>query len=258
LTSRPESGTFFYFLSGVIQVSLRPLKIFCFNILILLISVNYLTGQSPGDSLKVEPPGFIDLNRDGLNDRFGDANGDGINDIDHKDYRHHFKFEDKNNDQINDLWIDRDGDGVNDLILPILRQRGKAPHQPWIDRDGDGIQDANVRPAFQASLSEFVLDTDQDGKNDITGLEFSAQNAGGYRYGMIDEETNQEITKFIDKNGDGMHDSFAKRWENEKGKHGQRQDVFIDKDGDGIADDRGIGNLDKNRVRQRYGRRKGR
>ncbi len=218
----------------------------------------YLQGQSPGDSVKVEPFGFVDLNRDGLNDHFQDVNGDGINDIDTKAYRHHFKFEDRNKDQINDLWIDRDGDGVNDLILPLLKQKGKAPHQPWIDRDGDGIQDANVRPTFKANLSEFVLDANQDGKNDITGVEYDDQNAGGYRYGMIDEEENQAIVKFTDKNGDGMHDPFAKRWENNKGKHGQRQDVFIDNDGDGIADDRGMGNFRKNQMRQRYGRRKGR
>ncbi len=242
----------------MILVSLKPLKIFYWGILIILFSGQFFQGRSSVDSLKVEPPGFIDLNRDGLNDRFQDANGDGINDIDNKAYRHHFKFEDKNKDQVNDLWIDRDGDGVNDLILPLLKQKGNAPHQPWIDRDGDGIQDANVRPAFKVGLSEFVLDMDRDGKNDITGLEFDDQNAGGFRYGKIDEEENQEIVKFSDKDGDGMHDSFTKRWENEKGKHGRRQDVFIDKDGDGIADDRGIGNLEKNRMRQRYGRRKGR
>lgn len=242
----------------MIQVSFRLLKIFYVGIFIILNSGYYLLGQSSGDSVKVESPGFVDLNRDGLNDRFQDANGDGINDIDNKPYRHHFKFEDRNKDQLNDLWIDRDGDGVNDLILPVLKQRGKGPQQPWIDRDGDGIQDANVRLLFKAGFAEFVIDIDQDRKNDITGLEFDDQNVDGYRYGKIDEEENQEIVKFSDKNGDGMDDSFTKRWENEKGKHGRRQDVFIDKDGDGIADDRGIGNLEKNRMRQRYGRRKGR
>lgn len=59
--------------------------------------------------------GFVDANRDGINDRFRDAEGDGRDDVSGTPYPHRFAFADQNQDGSNDLFVDRDGDGVNDL-----------------------------------------------------------------------------------------------------------------------------------------------
>ena len=49
------------------------------------------------------PFGFEDTDRNGINDHFADANGDGVNDVDGQPYTHNFKFEDKDKDGKNDL-----------------------------------------------------------------------------------------------------------------------------------------------------------
>jgi hypothetical protein len=197
----------------------------------------------------VEKPiafGFIDKNKDGINDRFCDANGDGVNDIDLQSYQHIFQFRDQNQDGLNDLWQDKDGDGVNDLMVQLLKERGIRPKLPWIDRDGDGVLDPGVKPEFAVELTEFVLDSNKDQKNDITGLTFTKDNIMGYRYGCIDEDLNKEIKRFEDANGDGMHDNFNNRWLKEQGDvPGRNHDYFIDTDGDGIADGRGFGRQGK-------------
>jgi hypothetical protein len=202
--------------------------------------------------------GYQDSDRDGFNDRFRDANGDGVNDVTNLPYLHQFKFEDKNRNGLNDLWIDRDGDGVNDLMFDLLRQRGVREETPWIDKDGDGIQDENVKPKYKVDLKEFVLDLDGDGKNDISGIEFFSDNTMGYRYGCIDEDRSKEIPKFRDADGDGMHDPFANRFMNDMQGYGKGRkfDYFIDKDGDGISDGRGYEKFGKQRKGQGHGRKK--
>ncbi|MFC1718020.1 hypothetical protein ACFL6S_30445 [Candidatus Poribacteria bacterium] len=159
--------------------------------------------------------GFVDKNRDGINDKFHDANGDGINDVTKKKYDHRFKFVDKNKDKINDVFVDKDGDGVNDLETKL------------VDEDKDGVNDN-------------VLDYNKDSFNDITGLKYKNKDLMGYRYGIVEEEAKKTHKKFIDENGDGMHDPVARQRsftdEDGDGIH----DQFVDKDGDGIRDGRRI------------------
>ncbi|MBN1348237.1 hypothetical protein JXJ21_02405 [candidate division KSB1 bacterium] len=224
----------------------------------MIANVDVHAQQARPDSIPFKVIGYEDKNHDGINDRFADANGDGKNDVTLRAYAHTFKFEDKNNDGLNDLWIDKDGDGVNDLFVRILKHKGITPKIPWVDKDGDGIQDTNVDPQFDVDLSEFVLDADQDKKNDITGLEISHDNVMGYRYGVVDEENNKEIARFVDKDSDGMHDVFSKRLMHDLGiqSRNRRYDYFIDSDGDGISDGRGFQRKGK-RDGGQHGRTKG-
>jgi len=223
--------------------------------------LNPLSSQPGTDTTQIRPIGFIDQNQDGINDLFQDADGDGKNDVTRQPYLHSFRFEDRDKNGINDLWIDRDGDGVNDLFIDQLKQKGTRPKQNWLDKDGDGILDADARPEFNnIDLRQFILDANQDGKNDITGLECHPDHVWGYRFGCIDEELNQFIKKYVDKNGDGMHDAFLKRFQSEKEKprHQRKYDYFLDRDGDGIADDRGFGRTKNPRGRKQQGRKRGR
>lgn len=230
----------------------RQIKLSLMVISLLLPSI--FLGQSENPSPII---GYQDADRDGFNDLFRDANGDGINDVTNLLYPHQFQFEDKNKDGLNDLWLDRDGDGVNDLMFDLLHKRGVRAETPWVDRDGDGIQDENIGPKFKADLKQFVLDMNGDGRNDITGIEFFSDNAMGYRYGCIDEDHSKQIPKFRDQDGDGMHDPFANRFQHDLqyGK-GRKFDYFIDSDGDGISDGRGFEKFGKQRKGQGHGRKK--
>jgi len=186
-------------------------------------------GESQADKKEVktkeesEKPkfiGFVDENKDGINDKFHDADGDGVNDVTKEEYKHRFKFVDKNNDKVNDVFVDKDGDGVNDL------------ETKFVDEDKDEINDN-------------VLDYDKDGINDITGLKYENEDLMGYRYGIVEEESKKTYRKFIDENGDGMHDPVARRRGfTDESMH----DWFVDEDGDGICDGRGFG-----RHRQHHG-----
>ena len=182
--------------------------------------------------------GFVDKNKDGINDKFHDDNGDGINDVTKEKYEHRFKFVDKNKDKVNDVFVDKDGDGVNDL------------ETKFVDEDKDGVNDN-------------VLDYDKDKVNDITGLKYKNKAIMGYRYGIVEEEMKKTHKKFIDENGDGMHDPVARRWcftdEDGDGIH----DRFVDRDGDGVCDGRrfgrhrggsGQGGMHRNRRGYRGGR----
>jgi uncharacterized protein YbcC (UPF0753/DUF2309 family) len=168
------------------------------------------------ESEKPEFTGFVDKNKDGINDKFHDVNGDGVNDVTKEKYNHRFKFVDKNKDKINDMFVDKDGDGVNDL------------ETKFADQDKDKINDN-------------VLDYDKDGINDITGLKYKNEDLMGYRYGIVEEEMKKTHKSFIDENGDGMHDVIARQRgfcdEDGDGIH----DRFVDEDGDGICDGRHFG-----------------
>jgi hypothetical protein len=215
-----------------------------FSTLLIAILPSILISQTENQKTFI---GYKDENRDGFNDLFRDANGDGINDVTNQPYTHSFSVEDKNKDDLNDIWIDRDGDGVNDLMFDLLKKRGVKAETPWIDKNGDGIQDEDIKPKFNASLTEYVLDTDKDGKNDITGIEFTSENAMGYRFGKIDEDRSKEIKKFDDKDKDGMDDRFVNRFRHdlEERVQGRAYDYFIDRDGDGISDGRGFDKIGK-------------
>ncbi|MDZ7261524.1 MAG: hypothetical protein ONB05_05400 [candidate division KSB1 bacterium] len=210
-------------------------------ILCLLINWNITRGQVPADTTGLRPLGFIDRDRNGINDLFCDANGDGINDVTGKPYPHPFDFEDKNNDGINDLWVDRDGDGVNDLMFQLGKKPSPAQRKIWVDKDGDGILDQDARPAPVLEAGKYVLDMNKDGKNDITGLEFASDNPKGHRFGFVDEELGEQFQDFRDKDGDGMDDRIKPgRGPLGQGRPSGMHDYFIDRDGDGIHDGRGF------------------
>ncbi|NIA23854.1 MAG: hypothetical protein GWP03_06850, partial [Proteobacteria bacterium] len=80
--------------------------------------------------------GYRDRDKNRVNDLFRDANGDGINDITGKRYKHRFPFLDKNKDRINDYFIDMNGDGFNDTKSKLYRKM-----YPCIDYNRDGIND---------------------------------------------------------------------------------------------------------------------
>ncbi|MFZ5517097.1 MAG: hypothetical protein ACOY90_10695 [Candidatus Zhuqueibacterota bacterium] len=226
------------------------------GLLLLLFGTGVSFSQQKIPRNSVATVGYVDKNKDGINDLFADGNGDGVNDVSNLQYAHQFQYQDKNNDGVNDLWRDKDGDGINDLMIAILKARGIRPEIPWVDHDGDGLQDSGVKAVFKADLSEFVLDADSDGANDISGIRFASDNTMGYRYGCIDEETSDEPYSFKDKNGDGMHDSFADRFEMDKNQYGSHRfyDYFIDNDGDGISDGRRFQRSNKGKMGQSHGK----
>ena len=168
----------------------------------------------PQDVAPPQPRGYVDLDRDGLNDRFRDANGDGIDDVGGRSYPHRFRFADADQDGINDVFVDQDGDGVNDL---------DARYQ---DQDGDGICDNAV-------------DYDGDRVNDITGLRYSRRSLKGFRYGLVDEERGAIHQIFVDEDGDGMDDVLGRGRMLRPGL-GMGMDRFVDEDGDGIYDGRTV------------------
>lgn len=161
-----------------------------------------------GEQAVAAAVGYADVDGDGSNDLFRDANGDGVCDVTGKAYGHRYGFADVDGDRVNDLFRDADGDGVNDL------------DGAWVDANGDGVCDN-------------VLDADGDGRNDITGEPYN-DDLGGRRFGRIDEEAGEQVAHFVDEDGDGMHDAWAR----DGGVAGM--DLFIDEDGDGIADGRTV------------------
>jgi hypothetical protein len=165
-----------------------------------------------GQTGTVPALGYLDEDRDGRNDLFIDENGDGVNDLTGQPYPHRFSFVDEDGDGRNDLFIDFDGDGVNDL-------EGR-----FADRDGDGACDN-------------VIDFDGDGVNDITGEKYSPHALGGYRFGLIFEEQRRRLPRFVDEDGDGMHDRLE-RFHRRALLLERQIDLFIDEDGDGIDDHR--------------------
>ena len=156
--------------------------------------------------------GYVDADRDGLNDRFRDKDGDGVNDIGQQPYPHHFSFVDADGDGLNDRFRDKDGDGVNDLD-------GR-----YVDSDEDGFIDN-------------VVDFNGDKINDITGEKYGPRGLKGYRFGRIFEERGHPVKRFLDEDGDGMHDPF-KRLHQRMRLMDRRMDFFFDEDGDGIDDAR--------------------
>lgn len=178
--------------------------------------------------------GFVDEDKNGINDIFADADGDGINDVSGQSYPHSFKFKDDDNNGLNDLWQDADGDGVNDLLWE-LHQKNKR----WVDRNGDGILDEEVSLPRGKKLMAHVLDEDNDKLNDITGEKYTGNDIRGYRFGNIDEERGICDYQFVDEDNDGMNDHFVLP-DRARGMRYRNMDVFIDVDGDGIADDRGL------------------
>ena len=197
---------------------------------LIFLCLQVVQGQTGDDSAH---PGFVDSDRNGINDRFCDADGDGVNDVTGEAYPHHFQFRDENGDGVNDLWTDADGDGVNDLLSRFGRSA-------WIDLDGDGILDSGSGQLRGKALRAHVLDMDGDGKNDITGAAVTDDDVQGYKYGQMNEEKGSLDRGFTDLDGDGMNDRNTGQG---SGQGTGRMDHFVDQDGDGIADERGWGRL---------------
>lgn len=183
---------------------------------ILLITAVVTGAQPPAATSESSAPdviGYIDADRDGINDRFRDGNGDGINDVSSLAYPHWFLFEDEDGDGVNDRYVDRDGDGVNDL------------DGNYVDRNEDGYCDN-------------VIDHDADGRNDITGLAYTQRSLGGYRFGRVLEELRRVPPHFRDEDGDGMHDVLRGFHQEMQMRLEHGRDLFLDEDGDGIHDGR--------------------
>lgn len=172
---------------------------------------NLMAFEKEQDQAKKPTIGFIDKNKDGINDKFHDANGDGKNDVDGKIYAHQFQFIDKNKDGYNDVWLDRDGDGVNDLGAKLAQTK-------------------------QRPIESKILDVNKDGKNDITDEKFTHDDFKGRKFGFIDEKTGKVQGRFMDEDGNGIDDRMDESFN--KNRRAQ-QDVFVDEDGDGICDGRG-------------------
>ena len=185
--------------------------------------------RAQSDAALAAISGYVDADRTGTNDRFRDADGDGVNDVTGKPYPHRFGYADQDHDGANDLFVDADGDGVND-------RDGRA-----VDLDRDGVCDN-------------VLDQDANGRNDVTGESYDDQ-LRGWRLGLVDEEAGKTAPVFVDEDGDGTNDS----WQTSPGHgtHGEAMDLFIDEDGDGIADGRTVrgreehGHADRNAATSR-------
>jgi hypothetical protein len=181
--------------------------------------------------------GFVDGNRDRINDHFRDANCDGVNDLDDRPFgpgfgfvdvdgdgiddrtgmpfRHPFGFVDSNGDGVNDAFVDADGDGVNDLTgVPYVGMPG------WADLNSDGIND-------------FFCDTDGDGINDLTGLPY------GHGFGWVDVDGDGVNDRFRDANGDGVND-VAQGPLAGMAFHIGFCGLHTDADGDGIDDGTGF------------------
>ncbi len=176
------------------------------KILITLLFLSHVAFSNNNE----KPIGFIDFDKNGINDLFCDANGDGINDVNNQKYDHNFKFVDNNSDKINDLYTDEDGDGVNDLSIK------------FVDYNNDGRNDN-------------IIDSNNDWINDITGLLYNRRSLKGGRFGFILEERGIRIEDYLDKDGDGHHDDAEFR-----GQGRGQMDRFIDMDGDGVSDGRGF------------------
>jgi len=164
--------------------------------------------------------GFTDKDKNGINDMFCDADGDGINDINKRKYAHKFVFVDENKDGVNDLWLDKDGDGVNDRLHKLS--------------NGD-----------RRNAGKCIIDVDADGINDITGVKYDRNNFSGQKCGFIDEQSGKVLGKFLDTDGNGIDDRMEA---GDGNRRGRQRDLFIDSDGDGICD----GRAESLRRQQRY------
>ena len=127
-----------------------------FAIVVLFAAVFPLAGPSlaeeQGSAILKAPYGFEDVDKDGVNDLFRDAEGDGLDDVTGKAYLHTYPYCDKDGDGKNDFFQDADGNGRNDLF-----KHGKRIGKVFL---------------------RLSLDADDDGKNDVTG-----RHVPGYKLG---------------------------------------------------------------------------
>ena len=170
------------------------MKKVCLITLVLLAAAPLLSmasGKSPG----WEKLQYRDDDKDGKNDTFQDADGDGVNDVSGKPYRHHFQFIDADGDGINDVFSDSDGNGINDFPG---KNKGEQEHAPLhvIDFDEDGFNDVTGKLYSSGRHGMRFLDEDGDGISD-SGL---AETPPDGREQVNDMDT------FKDEDGDGIND----------------------------------------------------
>lgn len=165
----------------------------------LSVNISANAGKADGGAFL----GYIDNDKNGVNDLYFDANGDGINDLNGEmTMIQNIKYIDENRDGINDLFSDNDGDGVNDIYI-------FSKYTPIIDIDDNGI-------------------------NDITGIRYKKGFYSGFLYGSSVEEYGIILEDYEDKNGDFSDDHIKEEIES------KRNDRFVDDDGDGICDNRDV------------------
>ena len=172
-------------------------------------------------------PAFIDVNLDGINDRF-DNDLDGVPDF---------------------VDLDSDNDGITDaieasLVNPVGSYSPTLGRFSGTDTDGDGLMDDvdnDPTTAFgPGSTSPLPLpDTDNDGvRND---LDIDSDNDGitdVIEAGGMDIDGNGILDSFSDLNGDGVYDSlniYQLSVPNTDGT-GLADYLDLDADGDGIDD----------------------
>jgi hypothetical protein len=142
-----------------------------------------LSGQR---AKKLKFIGYIDKNRDGINDLFKDANGDGINDITGRPYPRLFGYIDKNRDGINDLFKDANGDGINDYDNSFIDKNGNRISDNVIDANGDGINDITGRVVRKFRVGK---------KKSVKSRKIGIKKFPSY-----------EVDIFVDKERDGFND----------------------------------------------------
>ncbi len=178
------------------------------------------TAPSP---VQLKDVGFVDDDLDGVNDRFCDADGDGVDDVGGLPYVHRFAYRDRNGDERNDLFQDADGDGENDLAAAL--HASQAGGEAGGGSDGEADRGAVVD----------VIDGDADGINDILG----DHGISGADIGFFDESTGKRVS-FVDADGDGLNDVLWQRQPSGEASTGSRRPGpgFVDQDLDGIQDGR--------------------
>ncbi len=144
--------------------------------------------------------GYRDRDKNKINDLFRDANGDGINDITGKKYKHSFPFIDKNKDGINDVFIDVNGDGFNDVKSSFYRKLYKC-----IDFNHDGIND--ITGKRYKAIAKTVENILKIGK--FIKVENNSGEKTKYRKVKTKKtlkRSNGKYDTFIDKNKNGIDD----------------------------------------------------
>lgn len=90
------------------------------------------------------PYGFQDADKDGVNDLFRDADGNGQDEVSGKPYLHAYPYADRDGDKKNDYFQDADGNGKNDLFKPG-KHIGNYFLILFLDADNNGLNDVTGR-----------------------------------------------------------------------------------------------------------------
>ncbi len=200
-------------------------------------------------------PGRVDVNLDGIDDRF-DTDLDGI---------------------INLLDLDSDNDGIPDVVEAYgVDANGDGRIDNLVDADGDGLSD-NVDSRILAADGAYNTGTglalpNLDGDAAPNMLDLDSDNDGIpdiVEAGALDANNNGRVDGFVDANTDGLHDAYtnagallltgsdgnadgrADSWPNKNLDRDLRPNAYdMDSDGDGIVDviEAGLPDVDLNGI----------